>query len=113
MNYGYESGNLYFHSAHEGRKIDILRSNSYACFEIENDLELVTGENLHDWSMGFRCVIGYGHIEELRETGEKIKALRILMNHYSGRDDWEFSEEEISSVLVLRLRIEEITGKKS
>ena len=35
LNYGYESGALYFHSAKEGKKIDLIRKNSRVCFEIE------------------------------------------------------------------------------
>ena len=32
--FGYKDGNLYFHSAEEGKKLEILRVNSSICFEI-------------------------------------------------------------------------------
>ena len=113
LNYGYQDGYLYFHSAGEGRKVDIIRSSGYVCFQIETDLKLVKAERASGWSMKYRSVMGYGHIEELSSDEERLKALLIIMKHYSGSSEWELSAEELRNVLVLRLRVEEITGKKS
>ncbi len=38
MNFGYSGGEkkrLYFHCATEGRKIDMIRKNSYVCFQMD------------------------------------------------------------------------------
>lgn len=48
LSYGYqlnEDGTLtlYFHSAKEGRKLDILRKNNLVCFEISREGELMMG----------------------------------------------------------------------
>ena len=34
MNYGYKDNALYFHSAKQGKKIDLIAKNSSVCFEI-------------------------------------------------------------------------------
>lgn len=42
LSYGYANKTLYFHSAPEGKKIEILRTNPKLCFEIESNIEVVT-----------------------------------------------------------------------
>ncbi|MDR0754350.1 MAG: pyridoxamine 5'-phosphate oxidase family protein, partial [Prevotellaceae bacterium] len=48
LNYGYSFENnmltLFFHSAKEGKKIDIIIKNNSACFEIDCDNKLIEGE---------------------------------------------------------------------
>ncbi len=39
--FGYKDNNLYFHSAGEGKKLDIIKKNNNVCFEFDIDLELV------------------------------------------------------------------------
>ena len=34
MNFGYKDNSLYLHSASEGEKIDILKSNNNICFHV-------------------------------------------------------------------------------
>ena len=46
MNFVYAEGNLYLHSAGEGRKIEILSRNSRVCFEAETGVELMLGEGV-------------------------------------------------------------------
>jgi len=41
MNYGYSGGSIYFYSADSEKKIEIMRKNNYACFEIEAGTEIV------------------------------------------------------------------------
>ncbi len=58
--FGYEDGHLYFHSAQEGRKLEILRKNDRVCFEMDIDQVLVRSEEPFRCSMKYRCVIGSG-----------------------------------------------------
>jgi len=39
--FGYEENTLYFHSALEGKKLGILRSNNKVCFEFDSDHRIV------------------------------------------------------------------------
>ncbi len=47
INYGYSFNDrklaLYFHCAPEGKKIDIIKKNNNACFEIDCDTKLIEG----------------------------------------------------------------------
>ncbi len=42
MNYGYKDGCFYFHSAHEGRKLNLLKKNNKVCIEVTDSIEIVT-----------------------------------------------------------------------
>lgn len=113
MNYGYSDGAIYMHSAREGRKIDILRADNYVCFEIEGVSKLVEAEKACSWTTHYTTIIGYGHVELIDDPAGKRQGLTVLMSQYSDRTDWDFPDRQLDRVLVLRLDIESMTGKKS
>lgn len=116
MNFGYELQGekltLYFHCANEGKKLDILRKNPNACFEMDCGHELVAGKTGCDWSMNFESIIGQGKIEFVEEMQEKTAAVSKLMEHYSGRTDFSFDENLMNHVTVLKLISADFTGKR-
>jgi nitroimidazol reductase NimA-like FMN-containing flavoprotein (pyridoxamine 5'-phosphate oxidase superfamily) len=115
MNFGYLQGkksSLYFHCAPEGRKIELISKNNYVCFEMDTDHLLYTGEKDCDWGMNYSSVVGYGKISIVAEREEKKKGLDCIMAHYSDRKEFEYDERVFSRTTILRLDIEEITGKK-
>ncbi len=115
MNFGYSGGRdrcLYFHSAPEGRKLELIRKNNLVCFEMDTDHEIYAGPKGCDWGMKFRSVVGFGNIFVISEKTEIIKGLNSIMSHYSGKRDFDFDEEMVKKTLVIRLDIKEMTGKK-
>ena len=116
MNFGYSGGEhpcLYFHCASEGKKVDMIKKNNYVCFQMDTDHELTRGEKGCDWGMKFRSVVGYGKITILTEKNQKIKALACLMAQYSTRTDFSYDEKNLDRIIILKLDIEEITGKNA
>ena len=109
--YGYERNALYFHSALEGRKVDLIKKNNRVCFEIDTDLEVVRTERGCNWSMKYRSVIGTGRARFLESDKDKAHGLALIMRQYAG-DDFTLPEAIPSSVLVVRIDIESMTGKK-
>jgi len=116
LNYGFEWQDsypvLYFHCALSGKKIDILTRNNAACFMVDVDHLLVTGEKGCDWGMQYKSVVGSGNLEQVRDTAEKKKALDLLMLHHSGRSGFDYDEKICTMTLVLKMVITDITGKK-
>jgi hypothetical protein len=110
--YGYENGALYFHCAKEGRKLDILRKNSHVCAEISTDTEIVRNDTACHWSLKYRSVIGFGKAFILEDEGEKRQGLSIILRHY-GSNDPEFQAGMIKKTVVVKVVIENITGKKA
>jgi hypothetical protein len=114
VNYGYKSGCIYFHSAPEGRKIEMIRANPNVCFMIIMNDQLVRGENpCTDWSMNYRSVIGYGKATIQKKQSEKTEGLNILMEHYSKKGPFEFSQKDLEETTVVKIDIVEVSGKVS
>jgi uncharacterized protein len=113
LNYGYVSNALYFHSALSGRKIEILKQNNRVCFEIENFSEIVRDEIPCEWTAKYRSLIGYGTIEFITGNEEKKKGLDVIMTHYGRKGAITYSDSHIENIVILKLNIEEISGKQS
>jgi nitroimidazol reductase NimA-like FMN-containing flavoprotein (pyridoxamine 5'-phosphate oxidase superfamily) len=113
LNYGYKENVIYFHSAPLGKKIELLKINNIVCFEIELLTQIVKNENPCDWGAKYRSVVGYGTIEFLTDLEQKKAGLDIIMAHYGKTDKNIFQNKEVENLLILKLTIEEITGKQS
>ncbi len=115
LNFGYHPGSgtcFYFHSAPEGRKIKLIGRNNYVCFEMDTDHVLFKADKGCDWGMKYSSVVGYGRITIVYEAEEKKRGLDCIMAHYSEGKDFTYDEKIMSKTTVLRLDIEEITGKQ-
>jgi nitroimidazol reductase NimA-like FMN-containing flavoprotein (pyridoxamine 5'-phosphate oxidase superfamily) len=111
----YENGKLilFFHGATEGKKIDIIKKNNNACFEIDCDTHLVEGDAACDYGYAFRSVIGFGEIAILETNEEKTAALNHLMKHQTGKNtEYSFEENQLKNVLVFKMDVQEFTGKE-
>ncbi len=113
MNFGYADNCLYFHSAREGKKVDLLQAGGLVCFEVDLGHELKSGERGCDWTMHFQSVVGYGRVTFLETDAEKRKGLEIIMAQYAPDTRWEFTDQDVHRVLVFELRIDELSGKAS
>lgn len=102
---------LYFHSAPKGRKIDLIEQSGVASFEADAQYRLQEGPQACEFSCFYQSVIGHGRVSVLRDNEDKKRALRCVMEHYSGRADWEFTPESLNAVVCIRLEIEEMTAK--
>lgn len=103
---------LYLHCAHEGRRMDILRSNPKACLQAEVQTVLTAGPYPCSYGMDYRSVMASGTIHTVGDREEKNRALVAFMKKYAGEYfSHEFSETELASVTVLRLDVREKRGK--
>ena len=112
LNFGFSDQSLYFHSAHKGRKIDMLKKDPRVCFECDLDVEVVSGEKACDWGTYFKSVIGFGRARFVADIEAKKKALNIIMKHYAGKS-FEFSADDVNQVTIICVDIEKMTGKRA
>jgi len=112
VSFGYKDNCLYFHSADEGRKIDVLKRNNRVCFEVDIDVEWVPSETPCKWSVKYLSVIGFGQASFVHDLQEKRKALNIIIEHYSGRS-YEYPEKTLAKVTIIKAEIDTMTGKRS
>ncbi len=105
---------LYFHTASEGKKLDILKKNNAVCFgaDIDHELRLSPTGTSCGCSMRYRSVVGTGRISFITDCSEKWEALEAIMSHYAGHTTHRFTEEMVDRTTILRLDVEEITGKR-
>lgn len=113
MNFGYKDNILYLHSASEGRKIEILKQNNHICFQMDIKTELVASESPCKWGMKYLSLIGQGQAYLLNNIHEKKDALDVIMGKYSPEATFEYSNDAINKVVVIKVNIDSITGKKS
>lgn len=113
MNFGYKDDCVYLHSAREGTKLNIMKVNDNICFEVESQVELVKNENLCKWGAKYYSVIGFGKAVIVDDINEKRKALNIIMEKYTGKASHEYSEESINKIVVIKVALHSLSGKKS
>ena len=112
LNFGYANRTFYFHGAYEGRKIDLIRKTGSAGFELDIGHQLNTGESACSFSFDFQSVIGQGSVSIIEDIEEKKEGLRLIMAHYSARDDFAFTDEMADSVCVFKLQVKTMTCKQ-
>lgn len=112
LNFGYQDKYLYFHSAPRGKKINMIKQNSNVCFEMDCDIEIIKEKEACDWGTRYVSVIGYGRALLVYDYEEKIKALNIIMAKY-GSSPADYSRSKVEKIVVIKVMISEITGKRS
>ncbi len=110
--FGYRDNCMYFHSATDGKKIDIIKKNNRVCFEFDIQEGLIKSQNPCDWDVKYCSVIGSGRAFIIEEFEGKTKALNIIAGHYSS-DGFEYQKNSVDNVTVIKVEIENLTGKRS
>lgn len=114
LNFGLDISNgivkLYFHSATEGYKWEVIARDNRATFEMDCEHELEYFAEQGYCTMAYESVIGRGKVTELEEE-EKVAALQKLMDHYHAEHTY-YNPAAISRTRVYALTVESMTGKR-
>lgn len=115
MNYGYDAEKqaLYFHCALKGLKLEILSQNPRVCATVMED----HGYKMDECSHAYRSIVFWGTLKVVQELEEKKYGMEVMFRHLETNPDpireRNFkTERDYSKVNILRLNIEEITGKQ-
>ena len=110
LNYAFDNGCIYVHSASQGHKIDALARNPKCSFCIVDKDDVVPEE----FTSYFRSVIAFGEGEVVASEEDKIKALKLLCEKYSpGLDPMFEINKSLKAVTVIRINLKRITGKEA
>jgi len=116
LNFGWQERDnqliFYFHSAQEGRKIDLLKKNPYVGFELDTNHQLQEGNIACQYSSFYQSIIGEGKIEFIEDIEEKKQAFQYIMKHYTNKDHWEYATQMLKSVCLFQLVVEKISCKE-
>lgn len=115
LNYGYEYDggkiSFYFHSAKQGRKLELINKNPKAAFEIECGGEIALGGDTPcNYTTRYLSVAGKGTVFQMEDLSEKIKGMNLIMKNLTGRE-FSFTEEMLSNVSVFKLEAESFSAK--
>ncbi|SKA15129.1 hypothetical protein SAMN02745119_02880 [Trichlorobacter thiogenes] len=109
--YAFDGTALYFHSAQAGSKIEIIKRNNNVCFEISIDNGFIESEEPCDFEAKHRTVIGIGKAVFVEDTADKIKALDLIVAHFTEKK-FEYPKSNLDRTAVLRIDIVSVKGKK-
>ncbi|KNZ40360.1 pyridoxamine 5'-phosphate oxidase family protein [Acetobacterium bakii] len=116
MNFGYqvvdEAITIYLHGAQEGRKIEVMKSNSQICIEIDTIKEIVTGENGCNYSCHFESFIGNGEAVFLDAEKDKVHALDAIMKRQTEQEGFNYDKRVMAQTEIIEIRLTEYSGKK-
>lgn len=112
LNYAYKEGQIYFHSALEGHKLDGIKRNNKVSFCVVGEIEILPNE----FSTKYESVIVFGRVEEVKGENEKRSGLLEIIKKYSS--DYvdkgiKYIDSDYKKTALFRITIEHMTGKKA
>ena len=115
VNFVYDNNKIYFHSAHEGRKIENIKHNQQVCFEIDKMISIIPGRRMPCGSTTeYKSVIVFGDIRVVGDIDEKTVALNKLIEKYAPEAPrLPQSSDAANRTNVLAIDVKEITAKQS
>jgi len=109
LSYCFRDGNIYFHAATEGLKIDNILFNNKVCFTVVGNTKLLPEQ----FSTNYESVIAFGKAS-IVEADEKMQGLKFIIEKYSPeflQSGLEYIERAHSATKVMKIEVEKITGK--
>lgn len=112
MNFGYNDGTLYLHSAPEGRSIEIIKKNPKACITFCPSARLAHQheEVACSYRMKSESVMCFGEIVFEEDIEKKTEALNYIMAQYSERK-FTYSLPSVKNVQVWIMNVRHMSGK--
>lgn len=115
MNFAYRDGKIYLHTHKNGKKVKDIQSNPQVCFEVDSG-EMMEAEDPCKFSWEYRSVIASGKARIVRDSEEKLEALRIISNKYSFGKGQSLDIEAVKKfqdLWIIEITVDKMTGKKS
>lgn len=124
---------LYFHSAKQGEKVEILENNPYVSISFVGDVRIpenFTEEELNEitkdasktarlissvFTTEFESVVVVGKAEKVQNEKEKIEAMKLICEKFTSGKMQYFNvavESGLNRVNVYKVPIEKITAKR-
>lgn len=116
LSYGYTMENgiltLYFHSAAEGRKMDIWKREQTVCFAVGTEGALRAAPSPCGYGYAYSSVMGRGVLEFIENAADKCRALEILFRHQTGKSA-TFTAQQAEAVCVYKIVCGDFTAKSA
>jgi len=109
LSYVFYDGNLYFHCAKEGTKLDNICNNSKVCFTVVGKTEVLQ----KDFSTNYESVMAFGKASVVDES-EKGNMLMEIVKKYSPdfvKEGEAYKNSDMHKTKVIKIDVETFTGK--
>jgi nitroimidazol reductase NimA-like FMN-containing flavoprotein (pyridoxamine 5'-phosphate oxidase superfamily) len=112
MNFGFENGIIYLHSAQESNLVDKVIQNNKVCITFCSDTKLVHQHPTVacSYSMQSKSIMAWGKVEFVEDLSEKERIFNVIMKHYS-QEKFTYSEPALRNVRVWAIKAERIVCK--
>jgi uncharacterized protein len=114
VNFAYHDRKIFIHSAREGEKIEHIKRDSRVCFETDMPIALIKSQGSPcRTEYLYRSVIMKGRAYIVDDNAERLFGLQLLMKKYQPEGGYgNFPEEKLRITAVVKIDIEEMTGKE-
>jgi hypothetical protein len=113
LNFVYDNGKIYFHSAKVGRKLENLKSNPKVCFEVDQLIGIKEGEIGCDFGCYYKSVITFGEARIVDSESQKVRILEKLVSKYALKNIKPgFENKQLERVVAVEIRVENMSGKQ-
>lgn len=112
MNFGFEDGIIYLHSAPDGNLVDLVTQNNNVCvtFCTESKLVFQHPQVACSYRMKAQSVMAWGKVEFIEDLEGKEKALNTLMAQYSDKV-FTYSGPALKNVKIWKINPSKISCK--
>lgn len=110
VNFAYFDNKLYFHTGLKGKKISFLKRDIIS-FQADRYDGLKTADTACGHSSYFYSVYGKGHAEFLQSYSDKIFALNLLMEKYTGKKYSDFPSKTLDITEVVCIHIQSLEAR--
>ena len=110
VSYVYDDNKIYFHCASEGKKLDAIKADPKVSFTVVGADDIAPEK----FTTSYKSVIAFGKARVADTDEEKMAALKIIANKYSGdfpAEGMAYIEKFWEKTTVVVIEIEHMTGK--
>ena len=113
LNFVYDNGKIYFHSAKVGRKLENMKSNPKVCFEVDELIGIKQGETGCDFGCYYKSVITVGEARIVENESQKVRILEKLVLKYALKNIRPvFEHSQLEKIAVVEIQVENVSGKQ-
>lgn len=110
VSYIYHDGKIYFHCAGEGHKLDAIKADSRVSFTVVGADEIAPEK----FTTMYKSVIAFGRASIIDTDEEKMAALNLIREKYSGnfpKEGTAYIEKFWDKTTVVVIKVEHMTAK--